>query len=138
MDALEKLAERNRIHSNHTAKENGNNLFVAISLVPVLITYFYTIYTPGEGFELDLLNALLPTVGAIILSSLLSILFSFLIFTHAMKVIAFFIMQCWFTYFWNSNEGFILSFMPLIFTFFIFLFQLSKIKVKLINDRNGI
>jgi len=138
MDALEKLAERNRAHSNLTSSDNRNNMFIAINLVPVLITYFYTVYSPGEGFEINLLNALLPTGGAFILSMFLHMFVSFLILSHKVKVMAFFTMQCWFTYFWNSTGGLAFSLIPLLLVFIIFIFQFSKIKVKLLNDRNSI
>jgi len=138
MDALEKLAERNRAYSNHTANDNRNVLFIAIYLLPVLITYFYTVYSPGEGLEINPLNALLPTSGAFILSMLLYVFVGLLILSHRVKVIAFLTMQCWFTYFWNSSEGVAFSLIPLFLTLIIFIFQFSKIKIKLLNDRNGI
>jgi len=138
MDALEKLAERNRAHSNHTAKENRNTVFIAIYLMPVLITYFFTAYSSGEGFEVNPLNSLIPTGGAFIFSLILHVLVGLLILAHKVKVVAFFTMQLWFTFFWNSSQGFMFSFVPLLLTFIIFIFQFSKIKVKLLNDKNGI
>ncbi|KGJ87807.1 hypothetical protein [Colwellia psychrerythraea] len=138
MDALEKLAERNRAHSKHIAKESRSIVFTAIYLMPVLITYFYNAYSPGEGFEVNPLNSLIPTGGAFILSLILHVLVGLLLFTHKLKVVGFFTMQLWFTYFWNSNQDFIFSFIPLLFTFIIFTFQFPQIKVKLLNDKNGI
>ncbi|XQW85666.1 hypothetical protein ACOYR1_02715 [Thalassotalea piscium] len=138
MDALEKLSERNRAHSKHIAKEKRSIVFTAIYLMPVLITYFYNAYTPGEGFEVNPLNSLIPTGGAFILSLILHVLVSSLLIPHKLKVVGFFTMQLWFTYFWNSNQDFIFSFIPLLLTFIIFIFQLPQIKAKLLNDQNGI
>jgi hypothetical protein len=138
MDALEKLAERNRAHSKHIAKENRSIVFTAIYLMPVLITYFYNAYTPGDGFEVNPLNSLIPTGGALIFSLILHVLVGLLLFTHKLKVVGFFAMQLWFTYFWNSNHDFIFSCIPLFLTFIIFIFQFPQIKVKLLSDKNGI
>ncbi|PKI16289.1 hypothetical protein, partial [Colwellia sp. 12G3] len=128
MDALEKLAERNRQHNKIKKDEKFSTYFLMLGLLPFYADLIYSKFVVGLEFPESFGYFLLSLAGNCIFAFPVLGMGSLLLFPRVLKLFTLIGIQIWFAYFWVYHELSWVGFLPLVIVYIIFQIQLPKIK----------
>ena len=128
MDALEKLAERNRQHNKIKKDEKFSTYFLMLGLLPFYADLIYSKFVVGLEFPESFGHFLLSLAGNCIFAFPVLGMGSLLLFPRLLKLFTLIGIQIWFAYFWVYHELSWVGFLPLVIVYIIFQIQLPKIK----------
>lgn len=137
MDALERLAEKNRQHQKYKTAENIAALILLIGLLPFYSDMAYSALVLGHEFPQGAVYLAISLFGSLSFALPIMAMGDLLLFPRALKVVMFVVLQAWFAYFWVLSEESWVAFMPLVPVFLILQFQIPKIK-ELAEKEDGI
>ena len=136
MDALEKLAEKNRAHKKHLNDDRSSLAIIAIGLLPFYVDLAYSLFTTDFVFPQTFFNAVLSCIGSLCFSYPILTMVDVSFLSKKIKAIVLVVTQTWFVYFWVFNGSGWVAFMPLIPVYLVVRRQLTQIKVNADNDAN--
>lgn len=137
MDAIEKLAEKNRQYNKIQKDEKFSTYFLMLGLLPFYADLIYSKFVVGLEFPESVGYFSFSLVGICIFSFPILGMGSLLIFPRLLKIFTLIGIQIWFAYFWVFNELTWVGFLPLVFVYLLFQMQLPKIKQRA-TDEKGI
>ena len=136
MDALEKLAEKNRTHRNHIKAERIMTLLMIVGLLPFYIDLVYAFIFADKTFPEELVFAAISGLGVFCFSFPLLAMGELIQLPLWVKVISLLLLETWFTFFWVFNNSSWLAFVVLIPVYVVFKIQIPAIKSK--AESNGL
>ncbi len=128
MDALEKLAERNRQHNKIKKDEKFLTYFVLLGLLPFYADLIYSKFVVGLEFPESFGYFLLSLAGNCIFAFPVLGMGSLLLFPRLLKLFTLIGIQTWFAYFWVFHDLTWVGFFPLVIVYITFHVQLPIIK----------
>ncbi|TMO74843.1 hypothetical protein CWC17_07745 [Pseudoalteromonas sp. S3785] len=128
MDALEKLAERNRQQTKIKKDEKFLTYFVLLGLLPFYADLIYSKFVVGLEFPESFGYFLLSLAGNCIFAFPVLGMGSLLLFPRLLKLFTLIGIQTWFAYFWVFHDLTWVGFFPLVIVYITFYIQLPKIK----------
>ncbi len=128
MDALEKLAERNRQHNKIKKDEKFSTYFLLLGLLPFYTDLIYSKFVVGLEFPESFGYFLQSLAGNCIFAFPVLGMGSLLLFPRLLKLFTLIVIQTWFTYFWVFHDLTWVGFFPLVIVYITFQIQLPKIK----------
>ncbi len=128
MDALEKLAERNRQHNKIKKDEKFLTYFVLLGLLPFYADLIYSKFVVGLEFPESFGYFLLSLAGNCIFAFPVLGMGSLLLFPRLLKLFTLIGIQTWFAYFWVFHYLTWVGFFPLVIVYITFQIQLPIIK----------
>ena len=129
MDALSKLQEKNKIHSQHQLNANWSVVWGLCLLIPLLFSYAYEFYFSIIKLnELEFVSPLFVLIGSLGFGLPFAAMGDLMLFNRKTKLLFLLIAEAWFTWFWVVAPLSWLAFSPLIAAFVVLQVQLPKIK----------
>ncbi|RDV23875.1 hypothetical protein DXV75_16960 [Alteromonas aestuariivivens] len=133
MDALDKLAEKNRTHQKHVKAEKLAVALIALGLLPFYVDLVYSIITSDASFPQRLVFAFVSCIGSLCFSCPILAMVDLSLFSYRVKAIILVFTQSWFIYFWVFSEAPWVGFLPSIPVYLAMRRQLPEIKAKAAN-----
>jgi hypothetical protein len=133
MDALEKLAEKNRAHKKHIEAERSSLVLILLGLLPFYVDLAYSFIKSDSAFPQTLIFAVISCVGSLCYSYPILAAVDISLFSQKIKAMTLIITQSWFIYFWVFSSLPWVAFIPLIPVYTIVRRQLPKIRAKIEN-----
>lgn len=131
MDALDKLAAKNRSHKKHKRAERIAAFIFFIGVLPAYIDWFYSSVYFFEDFPKNIIAMIGSCLGALCFSLPLMAMGELLILPKWFKILVFILLQVWFTYFWVFYNLSWPAFLVLIPVFILLQFQAPEIKKRM-------
>ena len=130
MDALEKLADKNRTHQKHVKAEKLALALIALGLLPFYVDLAYSMFTSDASFPQRLMFAFVSCIGSLSFSYPILAMIELSLFSYRVKAIILVFTQSWFIYFWVFSEISWIGFLPLVPVYLVMRRQLPEIKAK--------
>lgn len=128
MDALEKLAQKNRQHNKIKKNEKFLTYFIILGFMPFYTDLTYSYFFIDLEFPESSAYSLVSLAGNLIFILPVLGMGELLLFPRLLKLFTLVFIQIWFAYFWVFDDSHWIGFLPLVIVYVIFQTQLPKIK----------
>ncbi|MEI4549205.1 hypothetical protein [Pseudoalteromonas spongiae] len=129
MDVLNKLQEKNKVHTNHQRNASWSIVWIFCLLSPLLFSYSYEFYfSVIKSIKIEVLHPSIVLFSSLGFGLPLLAMGDSMLFRRVIKLFLLIIAEAWFIWFWVVTPLSWLAFLPLMPAFFLLQVQLPNIK----------